>query len=186
MKSLLFVLTTISIFSSYTTAQSQFIEKGGFGAMFFAATTSNEFGNSIGGGLGVSIGGIVDLGFSLAKASAGNVNKEVSSGHIGIFVSKSKANFSLDLGYMSGIGSSNVLVGFNFSKNFNLSKDIQLQPSCSYHLTFLSGTSSTPPASAFGISLDFLISRHFIFSPNFGSVNNTMFGGLSIGLLFGN
>ncbi|MDP1994284.1 MAG: hypothetical protein Q8K40_03465 [Ignavibacteria bacterium] len=185
MKSLLFVLITISIFSSHSSAQSQFIEKDGLGGLVFASTTSDDYGNAVGGGVGISLGGYVDLGFSIAKASAGKVNKEVTGGHIGIFLSKAKANFSLDVGYMNGIGYHNLLVGFNFGKNFKLLNNLQIQPVFSYHLAFLSGESNTPPSSSFGVSLDFLIAKHFVVSPNFGSVNNTMFGGLSVGLFFG-
>lgn len=185
MKSLIFVLTTVFIFASYTSAQSQFIEKGGVGVLVLVTTTSDEYGNAFGGGLGLSLGGYVDLGFSVAQATAGNVTKEITGGHLGIFLSKSKANFSLDVGYMSGMGYNNLLVGFNLGKNFNLLNNLQLQPVFSYHLAFVSGASNTPPSSSFGVSLDFLIAKHFVVSPNFGSVNNTMFGGLSVGLFFG-
>jgi len=185
MKSLIFLLTTISIFSSCTIAQSQFIENGGAGAQIFVETTTTDLGSSIGGGLGLSVKGFVDIGFSIAKVKSDDnkIEKEVGGVHTNVFIYKNNFNFSVNLGFLSGADSKGALVGCSLGKNFEISANLQLQPTSSFGLFLPLENDKTMNYSSFGISLDFLINKHIIVSPNLGSANKNMFGGILIGYL---
>ncbi|MDP3147508.1 MAG: hypothetical protein Q8N83_00125 [Ignavibacteria bacterium] len=186
MKILLTFLILIFGFSTFSMAQSQFIEKGKAGALMLGSFGGSKFGNSYGLGMGFSIAGVVDIGFSVAQSNSterkGN-ETAVTEVFTNIFLSKTKGYLAANIAYVADESTGYTAIGFCFGKNYVLSNTFQLQPILSYHLLLLSGFQLSMLTSSIGLSLDLLISNHFVISPGFGYTNNVLIGELSIGIL---
>lgn len=181
MKSLIFILIIISIFSSFTSAQSQFIAQGGEGLLLMASMATGDNGNSWGGGFGYSILGRVDIGFAAAHVYGGNggVQTTAKEAFTTIFLSKGKTDVALNISYIRANKVNGLEVGYYLGKNFKLSDKFQIEPGFSYHL------STKPSVSAYAFGVDFFVIKHLIISSNVGFADKAMFGGLGIGVLVG-
>jgi|GEM_PF-3792605 len=122
MKSLFFVLTTISIFSSYTSAQSQFIEPGNQGFLLMATMATGDNGYSWGGGLGYSLFGRVDIGFAAAHVFGGDGGVQTTAKEVftTVFWSKGKVDASVNISYIHSGKVKGLGFGYFIGKNIKL------------------------------------------------------------------
>lgn len=181
MKRVFFFLTIISIFSAYSSAQSQFIAQGDEGFLLMASMATGDNGNSWGGGLGYSISGRVDIGFAAAHVygGTGGVQTTAKEAFTTFFLSKGKTDAAFNISYIHAGKAKGLGVGYFLGKNFKLTDNFQIEPGFSYHL------STNPSSSAYAFGVDFFVIKHLIISSNIGFAEKAIFGGLGIGVLVG-
>jgi len=184
------VLVSLVLSFSNTYSQGIFLEKGEAGFYFGGGYTSLEKGDAVSLGGGFALGGIMELGFTSTNTSVDNpyssedieVNSKTVS--VGAVLIKKKAQLTLNIGYSTIQGGSDVLLlGFNVGSEIKLHQSLSWYPIFSFAVGIPTAEDGGNPVTALGVTAPILIAEHAYLGPTFAISDGNFSWGVSAGII---